>query len=110
MIDDSQTVYDGLLNCGQKSYSVITAAITKYYNHAGKYVPLTNPYNVDKRTNVDFVKIRNCSDITQDKDFGYMFIHHQTISSGVKWTLCTCFAQPCSNANNRIQNEFIDYR
>ena len=108
MIDDSQTVYDGLLNCGQKSYSVITAAITNYYNHAGKYVPLTNPYNVDGRKNVDFLKSRNCADITQDKEYGYMFIHGQTLSSGdVKYTFCVCFEQPCSNSDNRLQNEII---
>ena len=110
MIDESLKAYDGLWDCSQNNPSSIVGSIANYYNHAGKYVPLTNPYNVDKRTNVDFVKIRNCSDITQDKEYGYMFVHHQTISSGVKWTLCTCFAQPCSNASNRIQNEFIDYR
>ncbi len=113
MIDDSFTAYGGLWNCSQKNPSNIIAYVTQYYNHAGKYNPISNPYNVDGRKNVDFVKARNCSDITQDKEYGYMFIHFQNINTGqgsnkVKWTFCTCFSKPCSNSSNRLQKEIIE--
>tara|TARA_Y100001935_G_scaffold179240_1_gene148388 strand:- start:146 stop:661 length:516 start_codon:yes stop_codon:yes gene_type:complete len=107
MTDDSLTAYDGLWNCSQNNPSYIVAHVAQYYNHAGKYNPISNPYNVDGRKNVDFVKIRNCSDITQDKEYGYMFINFENTGTGIKWNFCTCIAQPCSNSKNRLQNEFI---
>ena len=108
MVDDSQTVYDGTLDCAQKGHSVIAGKISVYYNHTSKYIPLSNPYNVDGRKNVDFLKIRNCADITQDKEYGYMFMHGQTLSNGkTKYPFCTCIAQPCSDSSNIIQNEII---
>ena len=108
MIDESQTVYDGTLDCGLKSHSSIAGKIETYYNYSSKYVPLSNPYNVSGRKNTDFLKVRNCADINQDKEYGYMFMHGQTLSNGTtKYTFCTCFAQPCSNSSNIIKNEII---
>ena len=53
---------------------------------------MTTPDAIDLIKNVDFLKARNCADITQDKEYGYMFINGQTLSSGdVKYTFCVCF-------------------
>ena len=109
----ADTAYDGLWNCSQKNPSNIIAIVTQYYNHAGNYNRMTNPYNTEGRTNVDFVKSRNCEDIVKDEEYGYMYIHFKDINTGhgtnkVQWTFCTCFAQPCSNSNNRLQNVIID--
>ena len=112
-IVETMTAYGGLWNCSQKNPSVIIGIVTQYFNHAGSYNPMSNPYNVEGRTNVDFVKSRNCEDIVKDEEYGYMYIHYENIDTGpgtnqVKWTFCTCFAQPCSDTNNRLEKIILD--
>ena len=60
-IVETMTAYGGLWNCSQKNPSVIIGIVTQYYNHAGSYNPMSNPYNVEGRTNVDFVNISFCA-------------------------------------------------
>ena len=104
-IDSSLKIYDGTLNCSQDNTNHIIPTIENYYNHATGKVPLKN---ITKSRAENFLKHRGCDEFTKDEAYGHMIICVKYHSPGlVEWKFSACFEQPCSNANNRIFNEFI---
>ena len=104
-IDSSLKIYDGTLNCSQDNTNHIIPTIENYYNHATGKVPLKN---ITKSRAENFLKHRGCDEFTKDEAYGHMYICVKSHSPGlVEWKFSACFEQPCSNANNRVSNEFI---
>ena len=104
-VDSSLKIYDGTLNCSQDNTGHIIPTIENYYNHATGKVPLKN---ITKSRAENFLKHRGCDEFTKDEAYGHMYICVKSHSPGlVEWKFSACFEQPCSNANNRVSNEFI---
>jgi len=104
-IDSSSSIYDGTLKCSVDNTGTIIPALENYYDHSKGKTPLKN---IIKSKDINFFQHRGCDEFTKDEAYGHMYICVKSHSPGlVEWKFSACFEQPCSNANNRVSNEFI---